>query len=252
MTLSWLSRQNGYKIAHGLLFHKGKHCAVAAFEPEGAGGAAVEIKRALNFEIAERRRQNFSQTSQRCFWTKCQRFAIAPIYRRECARGQASIIESAHFCSKIDKERSTLYRGIELFLSRKFGKTHDLNAARRRSEDTSKQTGGEQRKNKPAFDNSQSNRGEVRIEITAIHTGEAFRLFHRVRQILVATGIIDHAQRTRFRGENCKIDNRAVASLGVGKIDMSIDDIARGDRFMPRGQAPPFRRRGERREQEQK
>jgi hypothetical protein len=46
-----LPRDDRHKIAYWFLFRDRKCASVGALEPKGAGGAAVEIERSLNFEV---------------------------------------------------------------------------------------------------------------------------------------------------------------------------------------------------------
>jgi hypothetical protein len=62
--------------------------------------------------------------------------------------------------------------------------------------------------------NSQTDRLEFRVEITAVHAAHAFFSFHHRAQTL-AVGIIDDTQRSRFGGENCDIDSHTLTGSGV-------------------------------------
>ena len=58
---------------------------------------------------------------------------------------------------------------------------------------------------KSTIGNSQAERLEFRVEITAVHAAHAFFSLHHRAQTL-AVRIIDDTHRSRFSGENCNID----------------------------------------------
>ena len=67
--------------------------------------------------------------------------------------------------------------------------------------------------------NSQADRLEFRVEITAVHAAHAFFSLHHRAQTL-AVRIIDDTQRSRFSGENCYIDSDALSGRGVFNNNM--------------------------------
>src|SRR5262249_26035603 len=100
------------------------------------------------------------------------------------------------------------------FFARKFTDTHDVNASVRLQQDSRDQTGAAYRGKSRTIDNSQADRLEFRVEITAVHAAHTFFSLHRHAKTL-AVRIIDDTQRSRFAGENCQIDSDALTASNV-------------------------------------
>src|SRR5206468_11352542 len=81
-------------------------------KPERARGPAIEIERALDFEIAQRHCQNPREVGQGCASTKSQGRAIARTGCSESPTCRAHRFQAADRYCKINKERSAFDCGV--------------------------------------------------------------------------------------------------------------------------------------------
>src|SRR6266705_6250296 len=95
-------------------------------KPERARGPAVEIERALDFEIAQRHCQNPREVGQGCVRTKSQSRAIAGTGCGEGPAGRAHRFQTADRFCKINKEWSAFNCGGRFSTQREFSDAKDV------------------------------------------------------------------------------------------------------------------------------
>src|SRR4051812_10697095 len=93
--LSLVIWNNRNEVAYILRFADRVSAAVGPFEPEGTGRTAVEVERALHFEIGlSQRAQDFAKTGQGRVRAITQRHAIVRRAGHECAPIRSGCFQS--------------------------------------------------------------------------------------------------------------------------------------------------------------
>src|SRR5205823_8068290 len=210
-------------------------------KPERARGPAIEIERALDFEIAQRHCQNPREVGQGRVRTKSQGRAIAGTGCGESPTVRAHRFQTANRFCKINKEWSAFDCGIWYSAHGEFSDAEDVDGVVG-SEHAGHQSAASQSRDNFSINDAQAKRCKVWIEIATVDSGNAIRASHRVRQS-DAISIIDHAQPARFSKEKRKIDNRALVRFRFRKIDMSMNNMPVERIFVARIVFDPLRRR---------
>src|SRR5438132_7354348 len=95
-------------------------------KPERARGPAIEIERALDFEIAQRHCQNPREVGQGCVRTKSQGRAIAGTGCSESPTCRAHRFQAADRFCKINKEWSAFDCGVRFSVHGEFRNAEDV------------------------------------------------------------------------------------------------------------------------------
>src|SRR5438094_1310870 len=95
-------------------------------KPERARGPAIEIERALDFEIAQRPCQNPREVGQGCVRTKSQGCAIAGTGCGEGPAGRAHCFQAADRFCKTNKEWSAFDCGGRMSTQGEFSEAKDV------------------------------------------------------------------------------------------------------------------------------
>src|SRR5205085_4034003 len=114
--------------------------------------------------------------------------------RNKSPAGAARVIKAADRHSAVDERRSAFDRGLAFFLLRKFTESGDFNSTGRGAEHASQQMGTNERRTRCAINDSQTERSELGVEISAVYAGDEILTPHHISEIFRSAGIIDHAQ----------------------------------------------------------
>ena len=235
LAASRLLRHHRHEIPHGFLFGN-RERTVFSSEPKRAGRSAVQIQRALHFQVGRnsRRRQNLPELGQRYRGTKTDRGAIGSAGDDKGPARWPGVVESSDGLTAIHQKRSALQRPRSLFVSTNTRPREAMDPAVRNDHHSTEQASFAQRSDKfPSLINNP----------TGLFSGSKYPPFTPARQfsrrMSVARSFSPIGLSITRRVADF-VENRARSSVARSPVSLSVEhDVA----MFGAGLGPSFRLR---------